>query len=59
MYLRDTQAIQDQHRKALRLSLEEVMDLISTLPADILCLSTMLDGMGDDYDMGMYHDDMD
>ncbi len=59
MYLRDTRVIQDQHRKALRASSEEVMDLISALPADILCLSTMSEGTGDKDDMGVYHDDMD
>jgi hypothetical protein len=41
MYLRDTHVIQDQHREALRASSEEVMDLVSALPADILRLSIM------------------
>ncbi len=59
MYLRDTRVIQDQHCEALRASSEEVMDLISALPADILCLSTMPEGTGDEDDMGVYHDDMD
>jgi hypothetical protein len=59
MYLRDTRIIQDQHCKALQASSEEVMDLISVLPADILCLSTMSEGTGDEDDMGVYHDDMD
>ena len=59
MYLRDTHVIQDQHCEALQASLEEVMDLISALPAHILCLSTMSDGTGNEDDMGMYHDDMD
>jgi hypothetical protein len=59
MYLRDTRIIQDQHREALRALSEEVMDLISALPANILCLSTMSEGTGDKYDMGVYHDDMD
>jgi hypothetical protein len=35
------------------------MDLISVLPADILRLSTMSKGTGDEDDMGVYHDDMD
>ncbi len=35
MYLRDTHVIQDQHREALGASSEEVMDLVSALPADI------------------------
>jgi hypothetical protein len=59
MYLRDTRVIQDQHREALRALSEEVMDLNSALPADILCLSTMSEGTGDKDDMGVYHDDMD
>ncbi len=59
MYLRDTQVIQDQHRKALQALSEEVMDLISALPANILHLSTMSKGTGDEDNMGVYHDDMD
>jgi hypothetical protein len=59
MYLCDTRVIQDQHRKALRASSEEVMDLVSALPDDILHLSIMSNGTGDEDDMGVYHDDMD
>ncbi len=59
MYLRDTRVIQDQHHEALRASSEEVMGLVSALPDDILCLSIMSDGTGDEDDMGVYHDDMD
>ena len=59
MYLCDTRVIQDQHRKALWALSEEVMDLISALPADILHLSAMCEGTGDKDDMGVYHDDMD
>jgi hypothetical protein len=59
MYLRDTGVIQDQHRKALRALSKEVMDLISALPANILRLSTMSKGTGDEDNMGVYHDDMD
>ena len=60
MYLRDTHVIQDQHREALRASSEEVMDLVSALPADILCLSIMSEETaGEEEDMGVYHDDMD
>jgi len=61
MYLRDTQVIQDQHREALRASSEEVMDLVSALPADILCLSIMSEGIAGDEeeDMGVYQDDID
>jgi hypothetical protein len=59
MYLHNTHVIQDQHRNALRALSEEVMDLISALPADILHLSTMSEGTGDEDNMGVYHDDMD
>jgi hypothetical protein len=52
MYLRDTRVIQDQHRKALQALSEEVMDLISMLPADILRLSTMSEETGDKDNMG-------
>jgi hypothetical protein len=59
MYLRDMRVIQDQHREDLRALSEEVMDLVSALPDDILRLSIMSDGTGDEDDMGVYHDDMD
>ena len=42
MYLRDTHIIQDHHHEALRASSEEVMDLVSALPADILHLSILV-----------------
>jgi hypothetical protein len=36
------------------------MDLVSALPADILCLGIMSEGTADDEeDMGVYQDDMD
>ena len=47
------------HMEALWASSEEVMDLISAIPADILRLSTMSEGTCDEDDMGVYHDDMD
>jgi hypothetical protein len=60
MYLRDTYVIQVQHREALQASSEEVMDLVSALPADILCLSIMSkETDGNEEDMGVYQDDMD
>ena len=60
MYLRDTHVIQDQHCEALRASSEEVMDLVSALTADILCLSSMSDGTAvEEEDMGVYQDEMD
>ncbi len=59
MYLRDTHVIQDQHREALRASSEEVMDLVSALPADILRLSIMSEEIaGEEEDMCVYQDDM-
>jgi len=60
MYLRDTHVIQDQHCEALRASSEEVMDLVSALPADILRLSIMSEKTaGEEEDMGVYQDEMD
>jgi hypothetical protein len=59
MYLRDTHVIQDQHREALQGLSGEVMDIVSALPDDILCLSIMFDGTGDEDDMGVYHDNED
>ena len=59
MYLSDMHVIQDQHHEALRASSEEVMDLVSALPADILHLSIMSEGTADDEEeMGVYHADM-
>jgi len=61
MYLRDKHVIQDQHQEALWASSEEVMDLVSALPANILRLSIMSnETAGEEEDsMGVYHDDMD
>jgi hypothetical protein len=39
-------------------ALQEVMDLISVLPTDVIALSTMTEGM-DDPDMHKYADEMD
>jgi hypothetical protein len=58
MYLRDTAIIQHQHVDALLAALQEVMDLISALPMDVIALSTMTEGM-DDPDMQEYADEMD
>jgi hypothetical protein len=59
MYLRDTLAIQLQHVDALREALQEVMDLISALPADVIALSiSMTDGTTDP-DMNKYANEMD
>jgi hypothetical protein len=43
---------------ALLAALQEVMDLISALPMDVIALSTMREGM-DDPDMHKYADKMD
>ncbi len=58
MYLRGTAIIQHQHVDALLAASQEVMDLISALPTDIIALSTMMEGM-DDPDMHKYADKMD
>jgi hypothetical protein len=58
MYLRDTAIIQHQHVDALLAALQDVMDLISVLPTDVVALSTMTEGM-DDPDMHDYTDEMD
>jgi hypothetical protein len=50
MYQRDTAIIQHQHVDALLAASQEVMDLISALPTDVIALSTMTEGM-DDPDM--------
>jgi hypothetical protein len=58
MYLRDTAIIQHQHVDALLAASQEVMDLITALPKDVIALSTMTEGM-DDPDMHEYADKMD
>jgi hypothetical protein len=57
MYLRDTAIIQHQHVDALLAALQEVMDLISVLPTDVIALSTMMEGM-DNPDMHKYTEKM-
>jgi hypothetical protein len=58
MYLRDTAIIQHQHVDALLAASQEVMDLISILPLDVIALSTMTEGT-DDPEMHKYADKMD
>ncbi len=58
MYLRDTAIIQHQHVDALLAALQEVINLISAFPMDIIALSTMTEGM-DNPDMHKYTDKMD
>ncbi len=58
MYLRDTAIIQHQHVDALLAALQEVMNLIATLPKDVIALFTMMEGM-DNPDMHEYADKMD
>ncbi len=55
IYLRDTAIIQHQHAGALLAALQEVMDLIATLPKDVIALSTMTEGT-DNPDMPKYAD---
>jgi hypothetical protein len=58
MYLRDTSIIQYQHVNALQAASQEVLDLITALPADIIALSMLMDGTTDP-DMSEYADNMD
>ncbi len=58
MYLRDTAIIQHQHIDALLAALQEVVELIATLPKDVIALSTMTEGT-DNPDMHKYTDEMD
>jgi hypothetical protein len=58
MYLRDTAIIQHQHVDALQAALQEIMDLIAALLADVIALSTMTEGM-DNPDMHKYTDKLD
>ena len=59
MYLQDTSAIQSQHYDALREALQEVMDLISALPTDVIALSNSMTNGTNDPDMHKYADKMD
>ena len=58
MYLQDTSVIQHQHVDALRAASQEVLELISALPEDVIALSTMTDGTADP-NMSKYADKMD
>jgi hypothetical protein len=58
MYLGDIVIIQHQHVDALLAALQEVTDLISVLPMDVIALSTMTEGM-DNPDMHKYTDEID
>jgi hypothetical protein len=58
MYLRDTAIIQHQHADALLAALQEVMDLITALPKEVIALSSMTEGT-DNLDMHEYADEMD
>jgi hypothetical protein len=58
MHLRDTAIIQHQHVDALLAASQEVMDLITALPKDIIPLSTMREGIYDP-DMHKYADKTD
>jgi hypothetical protein len=58
IYLRDTTIIHSQHLDALQASSQEVMDLIATLPDEVIAMCTMTDG-SDYLDMHEYADEMD
>jgi hypothetical protein len=58
MYLRDMAIIQHQHINALLAALQEITDLITAVPKDIIALSTMTKKT-DDPDMHEYPDKMD
>jgi hypothetical protein len=58
MYLRVTAIIQNQHLDALQAALQEVMDLITAFPEDVIALCSMMDG-SDDPDMHEYGDNTD
>jgi hypothetical protein len=59
MYLRDTLVIQQQHVDALQSASQEVLNLISALPEDVIVLSSMTDGMVADPNTFEYADEMD
>ncbi len=58
MYLRDTSIIKYQHVNALQAALQEVLDLIAALPADIIALSMLTNGTTDP-DVSKYANKMD
>jgi hypothetical protein len=58
MYLCDTRIIQDIHRKALRLSLQEIIYLLAAQPKDV-CQRTLMSDVTPNDDMGEYYTEMD
>ena len=58
MYLQDTSAIQSQHVDALREASQEVMDLISALPTDVIALSTSMTDGTNNPDLHKYAEEM-
>ncbi len=58
MYLCDTRVIQGVHHKVLRLSMEEIFNLLAAQPADIIQNTLMSEGTVDT-NMGKYHNNMD
>jgi hypothetical protein len=58
MYLRDTTKIQHQHLDALQAAVQEVIDIITALPRNVIALSIMTDG-SDNPDMHEYADKID
>ncbi len=59
MYLHDTAVIQHQHIDALGLALQAVMDILSTLPEDIIALSSTMTDVSADPQMQEYADEED
>ena len=55
---RDTSVIQHQHVDALQSASQEVLNLISALPEDVIALSTTTDSMADS-NASEYADEMD
>ena len=48
MYLHDTSIIQHQHMDALQMPSQAIMDLLSTLPEDIITLLSTMTEVSDD-----------
>jgi hypothetical protein len=59
MYLRDTSVIQHQHVDALQTASQTVMDLLSTLPDDVIALLSMMTKVPDNPRMQDYADEED
>ena len=56
MYLHDTSIIQHQHVDALQMASRAIMDLLSTLPDNVIALSSTMTEVPDDPRMQDYAD---